>query len=122
MDQGRVAARNMMGHVSPYQTVPFFWTSQYASSLRYAGHAHATDNILLQGSLTPASAAAFTAYFVVHGVVAAVATLNRDPVAVAAQELMRLRAMPTPAEVAATKEFDLVAHLAAVTRAQAGSR
>src|SRR4051812_23710144 len=56
------------------------WLSvmQYGKSLRYAGYATRNDNIIIHGSLTGDSAA-FTAYFVVNGRVAAVATLNKDP-------------------------------------------
>jgi len=115
MDQGRVAARNMMNHAARFDTVPFFWTAQYGKSLRYAGHALRTDNVVLHGDLSDVAKAAFTAYFVVHGAVAAVATLNRDPEAVAAMELIRLGAMPTPGELAGPAELSLTARLRQVT-------
>lgn len=121
MDQGRVAARNMMGHGARFDTVPFFWTSQYGKSLRYAGHALRTDNVVLHGSVADVAQAAFTAFFVVHGAVAAVVTFNRDPEAVAAMELLRLGAMPAPSELAAVGEFNLTAHLAKVTLARSAA-
>ena len=110
---------------APFDTVPFFWTSMYGKSVRYAGHAHATDNVIIHGTLSPVDKAAFTAFFIVHDSVAAVATLNRDPEAVAAMELLKLGAMPAPSELAGSSEFDLTKHLRTVTvaaAAKAGKR
>jgi NADPH-dependent 2,4-dienoyl-CoA reductase/sulfur reductase-like enzyme len=55
MDQGRVAARHILGKAagSSYDGVPFFWTSQYTWKLRYAGHARAVDRTILQFSSAP---------------------------------------------------------------------
>lgn len=118
MDQGRTAARNMMNHGAKFTTVPFFWTAQYGKSLRYAGHALKTDNVIIHGDLS-LEKASFTAFFVVHGKVAAVSTLNRDPEAVAAMELIKLGAMPSPSELSASSEFNLTAHLKTVSLANA---
>ncbi len=34
-----------------YNCVPFFWTQQYGKSLRYAGHAYAFDDVVIQGQV-----------------------------------------------------------------------
>jgi apoptosis-inducing factor 3 len=122
MDQGRVAAKGMMGWKVPLRTVPFFWTAQYGKSLRYAGHAHATDNVILHGDLGRGDKAEWTAFFVQADAVAAVATFNRDPEAVAAMELLKLGAMPAPSELASASAFDLTQHLRAVTIAAANKK
>lgn len=97
IDQARVAARNMLGRGVLYTSVPFFWTTQYGKTLRYAGHALKTDDVIVHGSTAGGlGGASFTAFFVVDAAVAAVATWAADPAAVAALELLRLGAMPHP--------------------------
>lgn len=122
MDMGRVAARNMLGAQTPYRGVPFFWTGQFGKSVRYAGNAMAWDEVILQGR-ADGTDPKFVAYFVAPGgaAISAVATLDRDPQAVAAQELFRLGRMPTPAQVrggggGAAAEFDLKDYLAQQSR------
>lgn len=38
LDQGTYAAFNMLGKMSPYSSIPFFWTRQYNKSLQYVGN------------------------------------------------------------------------------------
>jgi NADPH-dependent 2,4-dienoyl-CoA reductase/sulfur reductase-like enzyme len=78
IDQGRVAARNMLGGAVAYDAVPFFWTSMYGKSLRYAGHSLAADNVIIQGRMDAGAPAEsrFLALFVSGGAVAAVASFN----------------------------------------------
>lgn len=98
MDQGRVAAKNMAGKATPYRTVPFFWTSQFATQVRYAGNAMKFDRVVIEGDLERRK---FVAYYVVDGAdeVHAVVTVGEDPVAAAAQALMRADRMPKASEV-----------------------
>merc|ERR1711862_1089230 len=37
--QGRVAAKNMLGMFQPFTTVPFFWSQLFGKNLRFVGHA-----------------------------------------------------------------------------------
>jgi len=94
--QGKVAARNMVGRVTPLTSVPFFWTVQFGKSIRYAGHAVTYDNVLVQGS---ADDMKFVAYYSLNGKVLAVASVGMDPVASAAAELLALDKMPSLAEL-----------------------
>jgi apoptosis-inducing factor 3 len=117
MDQARTAAKNMLGQNVKYSCVPFFWTAQYGKSVRYAGYASKTNNIIYHGTLSGDSPS-FVAYFIVDDVIAAVATFMKDPYAVAALELMRLNALPSISTLKNTPEgkiFDLEAHLREVT-------
>ena len=111
IDQGRAAARNMLGGRAPYVSVPFFWTSVFGRSLRSAGYcakpaflfrAEAGDEIITHGSLDAATSKA-SVFYCVGGRVASVVTCNRDPEAAAASELIRMRRMPSPAELRATE-------------------
>ena len=100
IQQGRVAAKNMMGtcHL-PYNEIPFFWTMVFGKSLRYVGtvaDATSFDSVLIEGDLSKGE---FVAYYFKNSIVAAVATVGRDPVAVACHELMRMGQMPSPTEL-----------------------
>ena len=89
---GSLAARNMLGMREVCESVPFFWTTPYGKSVRYAGHAHQYDQVLVDGSLEDMQ---FAAYYCQGDKVLAVATLNMDPVAARAAEFMRTNAMPS---------------------------
>ncbi len=73
--QGRVAAHAMLGLPAKYDAVPFFWTIQYMKRLDYAGHASATDDIVIRGDLNKP---AFIAYYLRQGEVAAAAGFDQD--------------------------------------------
>lgn len=91
MQQGRIAAHNMAGKKTPYESVPFFWTRQFDSGLLYVGHAQRWDEIVYHGDVAKRD---FLAFYVQDNRVLAVAGMNRDREMAAAEELMRLRGMP----------------------------
>lgn len=90
--QGRVAARNMAGHATPFTQVPFFWTRQFNQNLRYVGHASSWDEVVVDGDLGQKN---FLAYYVKGGQVRAVAGAGRDKALCAIEECLRLRKMPS---------------------------
>lgn len=100
MQQGRVAAMNMLDKNIPFNEIPYFWTMVFGKSLRYVGNVGSEgvtlDNVIIEGDLAKGE---FVAYYTKRDRVAAVATVGRDPVAVACGELMRLNAMPSVAEI-----------------------
>lgn len=97
VQQGRVAARNMLDRFEPFTTVPFFWSGLFDRNLRVAGHApEILDRVIIEGDV---SAMEFIAYYTEDNEIRAVATVNRDPVAVACAELMRRGAMPKVSEL-----------------------
>lgn len=49
--QGRVAAKNMLGLEDEFDRVPFFWTTQFGTRYEYLGHAKEWDDYQLYGSL-----------------------------------------------------------------------
>ena len=79
--QGMHAARCMLGSKEPYREVPFFWSKQYGSSLRYVGYAPNFDEVVFRGRVEDK---AFLAGFYVGGKLAAAATIGKN------RELIRL--------------------------------
>jgi NADPH-dependent 2,4-dienoyl-CoA reductase/sulfur reductase-like enzyme/nitrite reductase/ring-hydroxylating ferredoxin subunit len=93
---GRIAAINMAGKETPYMGIPFFWTNQAGFNFRYVGYAPVWDEIIIKGNV---SARDFLAYFVRENIVVAVGGMNRDKDIAAAEELLRLKKMPSPAQI-----------------------
>jgi 3-phenylpropionate/trans-cinnamate dioxygenase ferredoxin reductase subunit len=49
--QGQHAAVAMLGEKAPYDEVPFFWTKQYDTSLKYVGSARSWDALVYRGNV-----------------------------------------------------------------------
>lgn len=100
IQQGRVAAKNMLDQKIPFNEIPYFWTMVFGKSLRYVGNVGSEgvtfDNVIIEGDLIKGE---FVAFYTKSGRIAAVATMGRDPVAVACGELMRLNLMPSVTEI-----------------------
>jgi NADPH-dependent 2,4-dienoyl-CoA reductase/sulfur reductase-like enzyme/nitrite reductase/ring-hydroxylating ferredoxin subunit len=100
IQQGRVAARNMLGKKVPFNEIPYFWTMVFGKSLRYVGNVGSEgttfDNVIIEGDLIKGE---FVAYYTKKDRIAAVATVGKDPVAVACAELLRANLMPSVAEI-----------------------
>ena len=90
--QGRAAARNMLGSDAAFDGVPFFWTRQFDIGLVYVGHATSWDEIIFRGEV---SSHDFLAFYAKGERVLAVAGVNRDREMAAIEELMRAGRMPT---------------------------
>jgi NADPH-dependent 2,4-dienoyl-CoA reductase/sulfur reductase-like enzyme len=99
--QGRTAARTMMGRNVTFDAVPFFWTRQFDIGLLYVGHAASWDEIIYRGDLASHD---FLAFFVKDNRVLAVAGMNRDSEMAAAEELLRLDRMPTREQLQSNDE------------------
>jgi len=97
--QGRTAARNMLGRNLAFDAVPFFWTQQFDVGLLYDGHAASWDEIIYRGDLESHD---FLAFYVKNNRVRAVAGMNRDREMAAAEELLRLDLMPAREQLQST--------------------
>jgi 3-phenylpropionate/trans-cinnamate dioxygenase ferredoxin reductase subunit len=53
LNQGPAAARNMLGHATAYDPVPYFFSDQYDVGMEYAGFATSWDRVVFRGD--PAS-------------------------------------------------------------------
>jgi NADPH-dependent 2,4-dienoyl-CoA reductase/sulfur reductase-like enzyme/nitrite reductase/ring-hydroxylating ferredoxin subunit len=96
--QGRDAALNMAGKPTPNMNVPFFWTKQANLSIRYVGHVQKWDEIIFDGDIAGRN---FTAFYVRNNEVHAAAGCKRDKQMAAILELMRLKKMPSAADIRA---------------------
>lgn len=91
LQQGRIAAHNMAGKKTRFDSVPFFWTQQFGVSLRYVGHAKGWDKIIYDGNVSEGK---FIAYYVKDGKIKAAAGIKRDYEMDLVNELMRLNKLP----------------------------
>lgn len=73
---GKIAAMNICGKITPINSVPFFWTTLFGKSYRFAGHGKA-DKIILHGSLEKFE---FFAYYTHNGKVVSMSSVGGDPV------------------------------------------
>ena len=78
LQQGRAAARAMLGDPRPYDYLHTFWSDQYEHLLEYVGFARRWDRLVFRGD--PAEGR-FLAFYLEGGVVRAAAGLDRggDP-------------------------------------------
>jgi 3-phenylpropionate/trans-cinnamate dioxygenase ferredoxin reductase subunit len=49
LNQGPVAAKNMLGQVTPYANVPYFFSDQYDLGMEYRGWAPSFDRVVFRG-------------------------------------------------------------------------
>jgi 3-phenylpropionate/trans-cinnamate dioxygenase ferredoxin reductase subunit len=104
--QGRAAARSMLGGAQPYDYVHSFWSDQYEHVIEYVGFAARWDRLVFRGR--PESRA-FLGFYLHDGIVRAAVGLNRggdpedpkvDSELKAASSLIRARAVVDPAKLA----------------------
>ena len=51
-EQGAHAARRLLGHLEPYEPVPWFWSDQYDRKIQLAGRSSADDDVqIVDGSI-----------------------------------------------------------------------
>jgi 3-phenylpropionate/trans-cinnamate dioxygenase ferredoxin reductase subunit len=89
LEQGPVAARNMLGVGGPYDRLPYFFSDQYDVGMEYAGYARTWDRVVFRGD--PASRE-FMAFWVKADRVVAGMNVNVWDVTDAIQALIRSRA------------------------------
>eukprot|EP00732_Lithocolla_globosa_P003632 Lithocolla_globosa_v1_NODE_2993_length_1802_cov_15.983400.p1 type:complete len:575 gc:universal NODE_2993_length_1802_cov_15.983400:47-1771(+) len=102
LQQGKIAARNILGKSTPFVTIPYFWTQMYGKSVRYCGHALSYDDIIVDGDISQLD---FAAFFVKKENVVAVASMGRDPVVAHSCELMRSGSMPSASALRVNKKL-----------------
>lgn len=106
--QGRTAARGMLGRPEPFTAAPFFWTHQYTVLFQMVGSTAGYDEIVLQGEPGPKG---FLAFYLRQGRLLAAGGALKGREIAAISELMRLNRLPDAPALRAG--VDWVATLAA---------
>ena len=99
MEQGRVAASNMLGGSKSYASMPWFWSDQYDLKLQIAGLPFEADRQVVRGDV---AAAKFAVFHLKGDLLQAVEAVNAPPEFMAGKQLIAKR---TP--VSADKLADL---------------
>ncbi|NXK81724.1 AIFM3 factor, partial [Amazona guildingii] len=73
---GHTAALNMLKKEKQLHTIPFFWTTMFGKSIRYAGCGMEYTDTVVKGSLEQQK---FLIFYIREGVVSAAASLSCDP-------------------------------------------
>ncbi len=83
--QGKAAARAMLGRHEPYGPVPYFWSDQYNHALQYFGRRAGGEQEVRRGSL---EARNFTSFYLREGVPVAAVCLNNPRAGMPARRLI----------------------------------
>jgi 3-phenylpropionate/trans-cinnamate dioxygenase ferredoxin reductase subunit len=73
LNQGPVAARNMLGQATPYTKIPYFFSDQYDIGMEYSGYAIGWDQVAFRGDV---GAREFIAFWLKDGRVMAGMNVN----------------------------------------------
>ena len=92
--QGQIAALNMMGERTPFDSAPFFWSQHYDVPINYVGHAEKWDTIDIEGDVMRRDC---VVRYKLGGRVMAVASIYRDRESLEAGVEMEKRTGKTPA-------------------------
>lgn len=98
MEQGRCAARNLMGRSEPYQMVPWFWSDQYDLKLQMVGLSNGFDQIVLRGD--PKTQRNFAAFYLKQGQVIAADAVTRPLEFMLAKKIVAMKLKLDPAQLA----------------------
>ena len=96
LEQGRVAALNMLGRDTAYEEIHWFWSDQYDHQIQYTGHHREWDDLVVRGSLEERS---FSAFYMLAGRVQAVVALDRPADIRDAKPVIRAGGLADPAKL-----------------------
>ena len=104
LNQGPVAAANMMGTITSYDRVPYFFSDQYDCGMEYCGHVgpDGYDEVVFRGDVAGGE---FIAFWVRDGRVLAGMNVNTWGVTDAIEALVRSGARVDPAKLADPEEL-----------------
>ena len=99
LNQGPVAAANMMGTATSYDKVPYFFSDQYDSGMEYSGYVprDGYDEVVFRGDIASGK---FIAFWMKGGTVLAGMNVNTWDVTDAIESLVRSGAQPDPSKLA----------------------
>lgn len=100
IQQGQVAAYNMLGKNVNHDVIPFFWTRQWGGSLQYVGNGTGFDNVWVNGSLDDKK---FFAYYAKGEKILGIAAMGVSPTTMLLSQAMQLDVLPNLSELKSGK-------------------
>jgi len=100
INQGSVAALNMLDKKVPHDQIPFFWTRHWDKSLQYTGFASDFNDTYIEGDVNKLD---FIVYYLKDDQVVAAAAMNKSPVPMIINQAMTLNVMPKGSELKSGK-------------------
>jgi len=104
-NEARTAALNMLGRSVGFESVPYFWTTQYGKSIRYCGHVLSYDQVIYDGSVADLN---FVGYYIKNDRVVGAVSLGKDPHVSAVAQLMENKRSITAAEIRDSGPLELL--------------
>ena len=89
MEQGRVAASNMLGGSKSYASMPWFWSDQYEHKLQMVGFSKESDQSIIRGDMTSKS---FTVFYLKDNLIIASDSVNNPKEFMASKQLIGKKA------------------------------
>ena len=89
MEQGRVAASNMLGGSKSYASMPWFWSDQYEHKLQMVGFSKESDQSIVRGDRTSKS---FTVFYLKDNLIIAADSVNNPKEFMASKQLIGKKA------------------------------
>ena len=88
-DQARIAAASICGKNISYDSVPWFWSDQYAIKLQTAGINTGYDSVIARGDTSNASGSGFVLFYLKDGNLLAADCINRPKEFMASKQIIR---------------------------------
>ena len=89
MEQGRVAASNMLGGSKSYASMPWFWSDQYEHKLQMVGFSKDSDQSIIRGDMESKS---FTVFYLKDDSIIAADSVNNPKEFMASKQLVGKKA------------------------------
>ena len=89
MEQGRVAASNMLGGSKSYASMPWFWSDQYEHKLQMVGFSKDSDQSVVRGDMESKS---FTVFYLKDDSIIAADSVNNPKEFIASKQLVGKKA------------------------------
>jgi 3-phenylpropionate/trans-cinnamate dioxygenase ferredoxin reductase subunit len=102
-EQAKVAAATLAGDMTPYRSIPWFWSDQFDIKLQVAGVIGDHDDVVIRGNI---DSSGFTVFYYSHGSLIAAECVN-NPVEFMAVRGAMLRGNTIPPDAAADPNANL---------------
>ncbi|WPN45129.1 NAD(P)/FAD-dependent oxidoreductase [Pseudomonas sp. P8_241] len=96
-EQARIAAANICGKDSSYDSVPWFWSDQFDLKLQMVGLSSGYDQLVIRGSMSDES---FIAFYLAKGTIISADAVNRPQDFLFAKKLVAQRSRLSPEQLA----------------------